>query len=169
MRPPRYPFLFLLILFSITGCEKETSLELHQPDIENANIFKGIVTNHKFQLSAFYSDIPIDYVETDSVVKEETNLWGYVSGYLKDDLNLFTDNKEVFIEQNNIKIPGQDSSVLCRTYFIGADEDGTFMRFLDYQYTPFKYRLHEFHADYFILAIAWRQGATLYSRFDKKS
>jgi hypothetical protein len=164
---PLHLSVILLYLFLFTACEKELSLELHQSDVKKAEEFQKIVSDKKFQIKAYYSDIPVDYIETDDVVLQETELWGYVSEYLKDDINTFvSNNTDVTIEQNDVKMPGLDDAVLNRKYFIGVDEKGVYMKFLDYQYNPLTYRVYEMTDTYFILAIKWKQGATLYSRFD---
>jgi len=149
------------------SCSKELSLELAQPLLTKEEEFKKLVTSTAFQLRACYSDIPVDYIEDDSVITKETNLWRYVSPYLKDDVNTFrTDNANVSIAQHTLKIPGNASEILDRQYHIGTDESGVYMDFLDFDYLPLKYRLHELGPDYFVLAVEWKYDATLYSRFE---
>ena len=174
MKPVRYTpaLITLLITLLFAGCSKDFSLELYEPPAPpplptTADDLKNIVINHQFQLRAFYSDIPVDYIKTDSEVKQETDLWSYVIEYLKDDTNRFTDNDdEVQVEQNAIKRPGLDDDILAREFGIGTDAEGIFMKFLDYQYNPLIYRVHEFTETYFILAVEWEDGATLFSRFE---
>lgn len=165
----------LAVLFS--NCGKELSLELYEPppppvipdppDPEplTAEDLKNMLIEGRFQLRAFYSDIPVDYNSADSEIKEETDLWEYVIYYLKDDVNLFHAG-EVVIEQHESKAPGQSDDTLTRTYLVEENSEGIFMTFLDYQYDPLVYRVHEFGDDYFILSIEWEQGATLFSRFE---
>jgi len=142
----------------MSGCKKELSLENQQTE----------KTLRKFQLKAFYSDIPIDFIENDDIIKSESDLWAYVNDYVKDDVNLFTDNNtDVQVYQNDKKLPGLDDAILYRTYFIGSDSEGSYMRYLAPDYTPLRYRLNEMTDDYFILSVKWKHGATVYSRFER--
>ena len=156
----------LFALVSLMGCKKELSLEQSASYIKEAQDFKAFLTDKNFRLTAFYTDTPIDYVENDAEVKSETNLWSYVSGYLKDDTNTFHDDLTVDIAQNAIVMPGLTTAVLSRTYSIGSDGVGVYMQFLDYEYNPLTYRLKEISADHFIIYFLWKNGISLYSRFD---
>lgn len=150
--------LFIFFLFILAGCQKELSFESERPS----------KTFRKFQLSAVYSDIPIDMMENDDEIKLETDLWPYVENYLKDDVNIFTDDTTALeVHQNDIKMPGLNDPVLYRKYFIGTDNGGKYMKFLDNEYKPVRYDLVELTDTYFILGIKWRHGATLYSRFER--
>jgi len=162
----RFSLLTLVIGILLVGCQKELSLELSSEYIKQANELKELVKGKPFRLVDFYSNIPIDYIEDDGEVKLETDLWGYVSGYLRDDRYLLYDDYTLDIIQNDLKIPGSAEEVLSRTYAIGTDANGVFMRFLDYRYNALTYRLHETSEDHFILSISWSQGATLYSRYE---
>ncbi len=156
-----------IYLFAVSGCQKELSLEQTDLNSIKAEAFQRTIVEKKFQLKSFYSDTPVDYVETDTVVKQETNLWWYVSGYLKDDGNVFSSNKKnLSITQNALKIPGITDAVLNRNYTIGSDKDGVFMIFLDNEYKPLTYRVFASGPDYFILSVKWKYGATLYSKFE---
>lgn len=161
-----FVLLFTLALFA--SCQKELSFESGElPEISEEQAIENFVTAKKFQLRRFYSDIAIDYIETDSQVKQETNLWGYVSEHLKDDVNIFLSTKgNVDVVQNAVKLTGVEDPILHRTYQIGSDSEGIFMMFLDANYNSFKYRFHETGEDYFILALKWSQGATLFSKFE---
>jgi hypothetical protein len=176
-----YALLIPVALFVLTSCEKELSYEggLVPPpptvpppvpppaEPTEEEKFATLLADNKFQLRAFYSNIPIDYNEGDAEIKQETDLWNYVAPYLKDDVNTFSGSSDdVTIEQNERKRPGLADSLLTRQYTIGTDEEGMYIIFLDYQYNPLQYRVHEFGEDYFILSIAGSQGATLFSRFE---
>jgi len=179
MRPRLRFFGLVLVVLTVlvSSCGKELSLELYEPpppvvvpeppepEPLNAEDLKNILIDGRFQLRAFYSDIPVDYNTSDAEVKEETDLWDYVIYYLKDDVNLFHEG-EVQIAQNANKAPGQSADTLTKTYLIEENSEGIFMTFLDYQYNPLVYRVHEFTDSYFILSIEWEQGATLFSRFE---
>ena len=121
-----------------------------------------------YQLKSFYSDIPIDYIETDTIVKHETDLWSYVSDYLKDDVNDFIENTtDVQIHQNAIKMEGMNDAILHMKYVIGKDDKGAYMKFLDNEYKPLKYRLSKIAKNYFIIYLPWKNGSTIYSRFER--
>lgn len=164
------------MLFS--SCGKELSLELYEPPPPpvipdppdpvplTAEDLKNMLIDGRFQLRAFYSDVPVDYNTADAEVKAETDLWEYVIYYLKDDINLFHAG-EVLIEQHANKAPGQPADTLTRPYLVEENTEGIFMTFLDYQYNPLVYQVHEFTDAYFILSIEWEQGATLFSRFER--
>lgn len=156
-------FLILLITTMIfASCGKELSLENAQPPEPVKE------TSRKYQLKAFYSDIPIDFIEHDEEIRSETDLWTYVHVYLKDDINEFyTDSTLVQIYQNEIKMPGNSNAVLQEYYSIGTDSDGPYMKFLGPDYEPLLYRLQEMNDDYFIIYVRWNQGSTVYSRFER--
>jgi len=100
----RFSLLTLITGISLAGCEKEMSLELSQEYIKQANDLKEFVEGRSFSLVDFYSNIPIDYIENDGEVREETNLWTYVSPYLRDDQYILYSNNTLDVVQNNLKI-----------------------------------------------------------------
>lgn len=158
----------VVTLFFFTSCQKELSLELGNVNASKAKLFQDFIVTNKFQLKAFYSDIPIDYITTDDTIKQETNLWSYVSNYLKDDYNIFMPGStDITIDQNAIKMPGLEDSVLHKKYQITYDDNGVHLLFLDYQYNPLTYNLNKIGPDYFILSVKWNHGATLFSRFER--
>jgi hypothetical protein len=156
----KYSLILVLALLTLTGCQKELSFENGLP-VEKE-------TTRKYQLRDFYSDVPIDFVEYDTEVKSETELWAYVRDYLKDDVNEFyLDSSLVRVYQNELKIPGNDAPVLDKLYAIGTDAEGPYMNFLGPDYEPLKYRIQEYNEDYFILYLNWKDGSTVYSRFER--
>lgn len=160
-------FFGMSILCLFASCTKELSLELAQPLPTKEEQFKKLATSASFQLRGVYSDIPVDFIENDTEVRQETDLWAYVSPYLKDDVNTFKlDYTNVTIEQRELKIPGNNNAIIEREYHIGTDSAGVYMDFLDNEYKPLQYRLHELGSDYFVLSTPWQDGATLYSRFE---
>jgi hypothetical protein len=144
---------FLLVTVIIAGglasCKKESGASAE--DIAKANEFKAYIVNKQFQVREYYSDKPIDYVETDTVVKSETNLWPYVSSWIKDDLNTFDVTS------------GKVTIVL--DFSIGADKTGPYFNFLNYLYNPLKYHLVEFTNSYFLVYVDWHSGAKVYTKF----
>ncbi|MBO9571268.1 MAG: hypothetical protein J7497_03545 [Chitinophagaceae bacterium] len=174
------PFYTLLLPFTLlfVSCEKDYSYEggtpippvtppvVVPPVVSEIDQFKQILTDNKFQLRAFYSDIPIDFNPDDNQVNLETDLWQHVAFYLKDDVNTFYENGEVKIEQNHYKRPGLDDAELTRQYAITEDSDGLILMFLDATYNPLQYRIAEVGDNYFILSVEWTPGVTVYSRFE---
>ena len=161
----KYSLIVLLSLLIFASCEKELSLENGKP---TDPVIPEIEVSRKYQLKEFYSDTPIDFDETDDVIKSETNLWPYVYEYIKDDVNeFFSDTTLVLIHQNNIKMPGLDDNILKKYYAIGTDSEGMFMKFLGPEYQQLLYRLQVINEDYFIIYLQWKHGATIYSRFER--
>jgi hypothetical protein len=155
-----------IVVLAATACEKELSLEGGYPKVDPLPQIP-IDTAPVFQLTAFYSDIPIDFNESDSVVKSETDLWAYVLDYIKDDYHVFRNDSTVEVLQNNIKWSGDTSSMLVRQYQLGQDNLGDYMIYLSPEYEQTKYRLSEWSEDYFVISVKWKYGASLYSRFDR--
>lgn len=157
-----------LIIFS-TGCKKELSLEGQElkPELPEEPVEPPVKTFPKFQLKAFYSDIPIDFDETDGVVKLETDLWEYVQDYIKDDVIVFLENDSLEIHQNEKKLPGLEDAVLYRSFSIFMESSKEFMNYLTPAYAPLKYRLYEMTEDHFIIGLKWKDGAYVFSRFAK--
>ena len=161
----KYSLILLISAVFFAGCEKELSLENGIPTVPQEPAKE---TSRKYHLTAFYSDIPIDFVENDDEIRSETDLWSYVHDYIRDDINEFlVDSTAVLIHQNDIKIPGNNDPVLHKSYFIGTDSEGTYMKFLGPEYQPLRYRLLEINEDYFIVYLKWKHGSTIYSRFDR--
>ena len=159
-------FIFLLIAASsLLSCQKELSFEnpVPPPIIE-----KPADSNPpKFQLKAFYSDIPIDFNETDDEVVLETDLWNYVKAYVKDDHHIFLDDSTIEVTQNEIKMPGLTDEVFLRPYSVGQDDLGEYMIYLTADYGSVKYRLHERTEYYFVVSLKWKDGARVFSRFER--
>lgn len=154
----KYTLILLTLCIFLSGCSKELSLETGQTA-------KPVI---KYQLKAYYSDVPIDFVQNDSVVKQETDLWEYVYDYVKDDYSVFSDSgTDVVVYQNSLKMSGLEDSILYKTYSIGVDAEGDYIQFLGPDYQPFSYRLQIFTDDYFIIYFEWKPGINIYSRFEK--
>lgn len=121
----------------------------------------------KFQLKAFYSDVPIDFDDTDGSPEKETDLWSYVQDYIKDDIYVLLEDGTVEVHQNQKKMPGTSDDVLFRKYSYGSDDGGNFMKFLSSTYEEVKYRLYEKADDHFIISLKWKGGAHVYSKFER--
>lgn len=156
--------LVAVSLFS--SCKKEESAT--PEDVAKANEFKVFVESKRFQVTEFYSDKPIDYNEDDEA-KQETDLYKYVSAWIKDDYNVFENaTGKVMITQNAVKIASIPDEQFTRNFSIGADKNGAYFDFLDYQYNPLKYRLVTFTDDYFLVYVDWHDGAKVFTKFSVK-
>ena len=164
----RILYLFATVLL-LTACEKELSQEgviIIDPTVPDPKP-EPVDTTVTFQLTAYYSDIPIDFDESDAEVRSETDLWRYVFDYLKDDHYIFHTDSTVDVVQHEMKMPGSNDPIFYRYYSIGTDINGEYMIYLTADYKQTKYRLHEMNEDYFILGLKWKDGARVYSRFDR--
>ena len=153
-----------VLLFS---CKKED--EVNPAYVQKSNDFKALVGAKYFQIREYYSDKPIDYIEDDGITKAETNLNEYISEWLKDDYNMIDlNNNTVTITQNAAKIDTVPAmpDVFSKGISIGADNSGPYFNFLNYQYQPLKYFIHELGSNYFILYANWHSGAKVYTRFE---
>ena len=168
MKSYAYSATFITAIF-INSCQKTVNDKASPEDIARANEFKNTISEKRFQLREYYSDVPIDYIDSDNVVKAETQLWKYVSPWLKDDSNLFVNNAIVRVEQGSIKMPGLDSAVILRSCIIGADLQGPYMDFLSHEYHPLKYRLKDFTDSSFTIYAVWHNKSTVYSKFEMKN
>lgn len=164
MKIAMYLTVALLATGILSSCKKGDDVSAE--DKKKAEDFKAFVVEKKFQVKEYYSDKPIDYVEDDTEVKSETDLFAYVSPWIKDDWNVFDVNtNKVSVTQNERKIEGNSEAVIVKDFSIGADADGAYFNFLNYQYNPLKYRLVEFTADYFIVYADWHSGAKVFTKF----
>ena len=147
-----------------SSCKKGDDVSAE--DKQQAEQFKAFVGSKQFRLTEYWADKPIDYVEDDAEVKAETNLWGYVSFWIKDDLNVFDLNtNKVTVIQGTNKYAGIADESFTKDFSIGADKDGPYFNFVNYQYNPLKYRLVEFGGDTFTVYVDWHSGAKVLSKF----
>lgn len=164
MKIATYLIVALIATGSFSSCKKGDQVSAE--DKQKAEEFKAFVGSKQFQVVEYYSDKAIDYVEDDAEVKSETNLWPYVSIWIKDDYNVFDVNTgKVTITQNASKIEGNTSETFTKDFSIGADKDGAYFSFLNYQYDPLKYRLVEFTGDHFLVYVDWHSGAKVFTKF----
>jgi len=164
MKIANYLAVALIATTLFTACKKEE--EASAEDKQKAEDFKSFIVAKQFQLEDYWSDTPIDYDEADTEVKAETDLWPYVSLWIKDDFNVFDVSAgKVTVTQNAHEISTITEDVFTRDFSIGADKDGVYFNFLNYQYNPLKYRLVEFTADHITVYVDWKSGAKVFSRF----
>src|SRR4051794_29971853 len=98
----RYP-LIIAVAILIFACNKKnetTPDQISPEDKAKAAALTDFIKNDKLRLKKYYSDTLIDYIDTDQVVMAETDLWGYVSNWLKDDTYTFDASGNVTIDQN---------------------------------------------------------------------
>ena len=162
MKPSHFSVaLALMSLIALYSCSKD---EISEEDKQKATAFKAAVVSKRFYPLSFYSDKPIDYITTDAEVRSETDLWEYVKPYIKDDTNYVITETEVKIYQNDLKKFRLDTAVLDRKFGVVAAKGGVFIDFVDYDYVPMRYRLHEFTNNHFVMYIDFK-GARLFSKF----
>jgi len=165
----------LLVLLSslcvlvLNSCSKNIgdSAEDESANQKRATEFQAVINGHSFRLVDFYADKPIDYIDSDAEIKEETDLKIYIKPYLLDDQVVFDGSGGVKIAQNQQKIPGSNDAILLRNYNVSADKYSAYVDYLDYYYNPIKYKLGEYTADGFTIYLDWPGGAKLYSRFQR--
>lgn len=163
----------VLLVFAITvavfACKKSDSSEddgINPEDKVKAAAMVQFLEGNKFMLKKYYSETPIDYIDTDQVVKAETDLWQYVSEWLHDDGYGFDGGGHVFIEQNAKKIPSEPTTlVLERHYAVKADKNGVGFDFVGHEYQELKYRLIVFNDTLLKVSATWN-GKTVISEFN---
>ena len=165
MKIVTYLALGLIVTGVLSSCKKNGD-EASPEDKQKAENFKTYVAAKNFTLVDYWSEKEIDYVEDDAEVKQETNLWPYVSGWIKDDVNSFDVSAgKVTITQNQIKYSGITDDVFTKDFSIGADKTGPYFNFVNYQYNPLKYHLVDFNAEGFTVYVDWHSGAKVFSKF----
>jgi hypothetical protein len=154
-----------LIATSVFSCKKGGD-EASPADKQKAEDFKTYIVGKQFTLVDYWSDKEIDYVEDDAEVKHETNLWPYVSIWIKDDVNVFdVSSGKVTITQNANKYSSISEDVFTRDFSIGANKTGPYFNFVNYQYNPLQYHLVDFNAEGFTVYVDWHSGAKVFSKF----
>ncbi len=158
-----FSYFLATAVFLSFSCQKEIS-ESELP-VDNAVTFKKMLTNDKtYRVAAFYSEVPIDYNPYDTITTLETDLWNHVLYYLKDDENVFRENGTLEVLQHTITMPGDTSSVLFRQYSTENVDGVVMFNYLDHQYKPLRYYLHEKGDDYFII-YSLQGDVKLFSKF----
>lgn len=145
------------------SCSKDTGNAAQQ---KRADEFKAETKTMRFQLVDFYSDKPIDYDESDTVVKAETDLRPYIKTYLPDDINWLDSTGRLVIDQGQVRIPQNDSATLYRNWQLKWDNSNLYLDFVDYYYQPLRYTVSDFSTDGFTIFLSWHTGgAKIYSHF----
>lgn len=152
----KYP-LIIVIAFLIFACKKNSDKPdpVSPEDKAKAAALTEFLKTQKFELTRYYSETPIDYIDTDQVVMSETDLWPYVSIWLKDDAYSFDASGNVTVEQNANRIDTDTSAILMRHYAVAADANGVGMDFIGHEYQDLKYRLISFTDSNIIVSASW--------------
>lgn len=147
----------------IWGCKKGDDNNNPPPDVDpipqeyrlQAASLDSFLESNQFRLTKYFSDVAIDYIDTDQVVKAETDLWQYVSPWLKDDRYRFQSDNQVMIEQGTETLASDNSSTLLRPYEVKADEQGVAFSFMGHEYQPLEYRLVSFTDSVMVVSATW--------------
>jgi len=154
----KYSFLIALA-FIVIACNKENNPALVDPidpaDKAKAAALSDFLENDKLRLTKYYSETPIDYIDTDQVETLETELWQYVSFWLKDDAYTFDISGNVTVEQNANRISADTTPVLARHYEVFADAEGVGFDFIGHEYQDLPYRLISFSDTNLVVSAQW--------------
>lgn len=163
--------LVFVFLLSTLACDKDDDNNnnppddgIKQEDKDKAAALQTFLQANGFQISKYYSETPIDYVDTDQVVKAETDLWQYVSPWLKDDRYTFGADGQVTIQQNTVTLPSDATPTLTRPYAVAADQNGVAFDFLTNEYQPLEYRLITFNDTLLKVNATWN-GHTVVTEY----
>jgi hypothetical protein len=158
--------IFTITAISLISCKKETSIEDAPKDNQQAAALTAFLESRKLHLTKYYSETPIDYIDTDQVVKAETDLWQYVSPWLRDDDYIFGEDGTFIIEQNTIKIPGNNAQSLTKRYYVETDKSGNVnFHFVGYEYQDLTYHLITFNDSMLKVSATWN-GNTVISEYE---
>lgn len=170
MKIATYLAAAVLVAGVFSSCKKDGGSEedpINPAYVQKAEQFKTFVQSKAFQIKDYYSNEPIDYIEDDEEIKQETDLWHYVSPWLRDDYNVFdVSTGKVTITQNAVKLDTIPDDIIIRDFSIGATKDGPYFNFLSYTYQPLRYFIHEIGSDYFVIYTDWHSGAKVFTRFE---
>ena len=152
----KYPLLIALA-FVLFACHKKSESvdPIRQEDKLKAAALSEFLKSSEFRLTAYYSESPIDYIDTDQVVKAESDLWPYVSIWLKDDAYSFDNSGHVIIQQNANRIDTDTAAILTRNYSVEADVEGVGFKFMGHEYQPLNYRLISFTDSNLLVSASW--------------
>lgn len=158
------PLIVIILIVVAFSCKKNESDGIKPEDKEKAAQLQTLLQSEKFQLKKYYSETPIDYIDTDDVVDADTDLWKFVSAWLHDDAYVFGSNGSVVIEQNAIKIPTNSAATITKSYSVNADKNGVGFDFVGHEYQDLKYRLITFNDTLLKVSASWN-GKTVISEY----
>jgi hypothetical protein len=159
-------------LISTNSCQKETEgkSELQKKAADLGNY----VVNNKFIPVDFYSDTPIDYIETDAQVLAEKDLKKYIFPYLADDVITFNPNNTLIVDQGTIKMETKPEKVFQATNWstdFSKAKNLVYLTYLDYFYAERRYNLVSWDTAGILVYIDWTskadptKTAKLYTKF----
>lgn len=153
----KYPIAIAVAFVILASCHKkaESVDPISQEDKLKAAALAEFLKSGDFRLTKYFSETPIDYIDTDQVVKAETDLWPYVSIWLKDDAYSFDGSGHITIQQNEARIDTDTSAILTRSYDVSADPEGVSFKFMGHEYQPLNYRLISFTDSNLIVSATW--------------
>ena len=161
-------WLLIVSLTFLFACKKENDKGdgdgIKEEDKQKAAAFSSLIQKHSYKLTKYYSKTPIDYDNTDDVVKQETDLWPYVSAWLFDDAYIFKPDNNVDVEQNAEKIPTDDADVIHVRWSVAADTKGVRFNFVGHEYQYLVYYLESFDDNKLIVWAKWNEN-DVYSEF----
>jgi hypothetical protein len=157
-----------LMLLALGSCQKNVSDE-QQANSKKAEEFQAFISSGaKFHAVDYYAESPIDYNEQDGEVVLETDLKKYIRDYIVDDDIYFGTNGTITFVQNAVKISSNSAAEIHVPYRAYGDKAGVMVDYIDDQYQPLTYMLHEKGSTYFILS--WRRpqdGVRLFSKYEQ--
>lgn len=153
----KYPIVIAVAFTIVTACNKKNEPvdPISSEDKAKAVALTEFLKNDKLKLTKYYSETPIDYIDTDQVVMQETELWGYVSNWLKDDNYTFDASGNIFVDQNVNRIETDTAAVLTRNYSVVADPLGVAFNFVGHEYQDLAYRLISFSDTNLVVSATW--------------
>ena len=155
----------IAIIFIAISCKKSDSDGIAPEDKQRAAELQTFLQSNSFELKKYYSETPIDYIDTDQVVKAETELWSYVSAWLHDDEYIFNADGSVSVKQNTQTIPSSTSATITKTYKVEADKNGVGFNFIGHEYQNLAYRLVTFNDTMIKVSASWN-GKTVISEYN---
>lgn len=158
-----------LSLAGLNSCTRDGDVNFYGPYLTPAeralnqkaeDLQKFLVGRHFIPVD-FYADHPIDYIEENTTVLSETDLKKYILPHLADDIIPFNADKSLPVNQEALKMPGNDSTVLNRTWNVSTskEKNEVYMDYLDYFYRPLRYTIVEFKGDRMLAFVNWRSKA----------
>ena len=162
-------------ILSTNSCQKDDSGENSELQ-KKAIQLENYVVNNRFIPVDFYSDTPIDYLETDAVVLAETDLKKYIFDYLTDDIITFNPDKTLLVDQGDKRMEGTTAKTFTRSWNTETSKakNLVYLVYLDYFYDQRRYTLVEWTDTSIIAYIDWTskadptKTAKIYTRFQKK-
>jgi len=159
--------LSALLLLLLGSCQKNIS-EQEDANKKKAEEFKTFLTSGaKFRAVDYWAESPVDYDPNDGSTVKETDLKKYIRDYIADDDITFGSNGMITFAQNAVKISNNPAPQILVPYRAAGDKAGVVFDYIDDQYQPLSYYLHEKGQSYFILS--WKRpqdGVRLFSKYE---